>query len=927
MLRDIRLPTAIILQNRQDLPLRPVSDAVMAALYNGDGEHFMVEAVDMLDIESTYFYDTPTMPEVSAMFEAVTSTRGRLAGTMRAFIRALNQSLNGSGITAGNDTTGATDDGSQSIGGANIGRVRKVQGLAVMPAIIPMSDGQTVTLVFHSPTGNAATIVASDTLVAFQFLLNKKDVTHVVSPSNGRDISLKVVTTALSNLIERNTAKFQHAQAKQKAVKAEIATMQEEGDKLEVKQAALVEQGDTLKAAVKSDAAMLSELSHKADQQEELNEELQAQVAAAQKKKDDAAAEKVADRSARAGALEAIQAKSGYKDTYVANWAYNANIPTADLVDLAGRLDAVDTADLKDLIMYKGRVSDLSDIPALKARNAAPLPADDPGPRTLYWYGLRARPAGVGALPQDPQPVVTATPEEAADIPIVKAKNFDPSNYRYGAVAYAAPLDVGDVAQYELVDFQNAQTPSSISTLLNDLVPLMKAYPGNENEFYLDYLTDDAPKAADLPQSMKDAGGFRAVRTSYGSKITLQLIEMFKQVKKDSPPPPPVEPEPTVEPEAAAGPVTGADKLGALIDMSGDLVSAWAQQRSYSDDDLRAAALALSLNHTAENIKLVLDAVMGGKGFPNLNGSGGDTTLPPDSDTPIDTAPPAAKTKRKLVARATEETKGEGEERDGRIMMSIEGPRDFIEWAEKDLAQDFNSLQSEGEGKNEGEIGLYFSLDRADKPQFMERWKQLKAAWINGDDYPPLASGATPPPAPDAAAVPDAEPAAVTPDPDDAFAAYQKAAQSISDLTGHGKDAVDRWADARNLDLDDLQTLAAQLAANPTPDNVNAMKNAIDFGSPVPTLKEAAPVDVQPEPEPEKPEADTAAQQAIDYLKQVAEMQTSDLVEIRTARGNVRQAIAALTAAGIYDENEALVNAAAQHLADLLAAVAQKGAA
>lgn len=91
---------------------------------------------------------------------------------------------------------------------------------------------------------------------------------------------------------------------------------------------------------------------------------------------------------------------------------------------------------------------------------------------------------------------------------------------------------------------------------------------------------------------------------------------------------------------------------------------------------------------------------------------------------------------RKLIARAAEETKGEGAERNGRIMMSIEGPRDFIEWAEIDLELAFNNVKVEGEGKKEGEISLYFGLNRDEKTQFMERWKQLKKAWVMGDDYP-----------------------------------------------------------------------------------------------------------------------------------------------------------------------------------------------
>lgn len=49
------------------------------------------------------------------------------------------------------------------------------------------------------------------------------------------------------------------------------------------------------------------------------------------------------------------------------------------------------------------------------------------------------------------------------------------------------------------------------------------------------------------------------------------------------------------------------------------------------------------------------------------------------------------------------------------------------------------------------------------------------------------------------------------------------------------------------------------------------------------------------------------------------------MLEIRNARSSVREAIAALQAAGRFDENEELVNAAARHLADLLVAIQKQG--
>ena len=74
----------------------------------------------------------------------------------------------------------------------------------------------------------------------------------------------------------------------------------------------------------------------------------------------------------------------------------------------------------------------------------------------------------------------------------------------------------------------------------------------------------------------------------------------------------------------------------------------------------------------------------------------------------------------------------------------------------------------------------------------------------------------------------------------------------------------------------------------------------------------------QPEPAPAQPdetvsEADAEANKAIEYLNNVMDMQSTDMAEIRNARGNVREAIAALQAAGRFEENEELVNGAARH--------------
>lgn len=367
MLKTINRHSGLVLSNRQDLPAIQISEQAMQQLYAGDGEHFMLESLSLEEFTSTYFYDVPMLPEEDLMLEAITSTRSRLAATMRAFVRALNQSLNGTGITAGNDTAGETEDGTKSIGGANIGRARKVQGIAVMPAQIPLSDGQSITLIFHSPSGNVGTITTTDTLVAFRFLLNKRDVTNVVSPANGRDISLKQVTMALSNLIERNTAKFQKAQARQAEVKSEIANLQEQGDKLEQQQLALVESGDEIKAGLSTLSEQLNSLNALAIEQEDLNDELRKQIeiaeaeAEARKQKPNPPVDN--EPSPFVVAAGAIAAHTGHTEDQVTHWAETKGFSSAELIELSEKLSAHPTT--QNIEKMKSAIDFGEDIPTI----------------------------------------------------------------------------------------------------------------------------------------------------------------------------------------------------------------------------------------------------------------------------------------------------------------------------------------------------------------------------------------------------------------------------------------------------------------------------------------------------------------------------------------------------------------------------------
>lgn len=278
MLSNLRMIDAISIKNCMDLRTYQVSDTLFEGLQSDEQRHLLLESWRMDDFEALYFYDTDLDLGNGMLLEAITTTRARISQTMRAFIRALNQGLEGTGISAGVANVEDAADGTRVIGGAEIGKVRRSGNLALLPAQIPLSDGQTVTIVFHSPSGDTAKITAQDTLVAFRFFLNKRDVTHAVAPMSGREMSLKQTTQMLSNLIERNSAKFQKSRDKNAKLQAEIGEFEATSSQLDNQISALVDEGDTLNAQGTTLDTEYEKFRALADKQDKINDELQQQI-------------------------------------------------------------------------------------------------------------------------------------------------------------------------------------------------------------------------------------------------------------------------------------------------------------------------------------------------------------------------------------------------------------------------------------------------------------------------------------------------------------------------------------------------------------------------------------------------------------------------------------------------------------------------
>lgn len=107
------------------------------------------------------------------------------------------------------------------------------RGVLMVAVLFELSDGQAVTIWFHNPDTTPAKLTPMDDLISWKWMLNKKDVTIVIAPERGKELNVREVARRVMKLAERNSAKFQQANAnaaaaieQEKALDGEIVTLE-----------------------------------------------------------------------------------------------------------------------------------------------------------------------------------------------------------------------------------------------------------------------------------------------------------------------------------------------------------------------------------------------------------------------------------------------------------------------------------------------------------------------------------------------------------------------------------------------------------------------------------------------------------------------------------------------------------------------------
>lgn len=99
-------------------------------------------------------------------------------------------------------------------------------GVTNVAFVFDLSDGQKVSIWFHSPASTPTKVKPSDTMVSWKWMLNKRDVTAVLSPKQGDNVQLPALATRILRLAAKNSKRFKAAQARKEQVEQELIDAQ-----------------------------------------------------------------------------------------------------------------------------------------------------------------------------------------------------------------------------------------------------------------------------------------------------------------------------------------------------------------------------------------------------------------------------------------------------------------------------------------------------------------------------------------------------------------------------------------------------------------------------------------------------------------------------------------------------------------------------
>ncbi|MCG6387481.1 hypothetical protein [Vibrio fluvialis] len=467
----------IAVVNRIDHFLSSLSEAQINAVFSSDEHDLLLESVAIADIELAYYPNADHIPAM--MLEAIKAKAARLETRVIGFSNTLNKYLGPSGI---------------EVTGREISKPKKSGAVAVQVAKILLSDGQSVSLVFHAPDNDPLKINADDTLIAFRFLVNSRDVTHAVAPAGGRDVSRSQMALALSNLVEKNSTKFAAAQEKNQQQKQAMEDAQAKIETLESEIGEKADQLDSVESEIEQKQKRIktisSQIANHNDIQAELRKQLESKfVSGTGENPGGNPIDKVGQTKLDSRLLSSARFKSAAdavkKDgngslinTLMSIAGIDGNDPKMAGYDrslfvssFANKLKTLKRQGMQtqvnNALTMLAEYASVADKPAFTKRHsiwklgevndvpeaAGLVTTEDDAAGEMFWYGLQARPYGMGNTPSDAQEVKVLNAEEAAE-----KFPYAGRAVRHGAIAYAVQLTPEQVSGFELKPLSEGQT-------------------------------------------------------------------------------------------------------------------------------------------------------------------------------------------------------------------------------------------------------------------------------------------------------------------------------------------------------------------------------------------------------------------------------------------------------------------------------------
>lgn len=98
----------------------------------------------------------------------------------------------------------------------------KRNGVVNVACLFDMTDGQTVTIVFHNPDSTPSKLAASDVMTSWKWLLNKRDISAAVQPKQGENVNLNDLAIRILKIVNQNSKRFQRTQAQRNKDAAQL---------------------------------------------------------------------------------------------------------------------------------------------------------------------------------------------------------------------------------------------------------------------------------------------------------------------------------------------------------------------------------------------------------------------------------------------------------------------------------------------------------------------------------------------------------------------------------------------------------------------------------------------------------------------------------------------------------------------------------